>query len=567
MTTLSSPVAKHIWLAVVIASACGGVAVIDGDDEGGGGTGGTTTSSTTTTTTTTTTSNTTTTTSSTTTTTSSTGGAPPIPPLVQMDMGTVTPGTPMSLMVPPNALGLIAFLRAQTPDDPAIIDSVVAPDQVALVAGGALPGTLLGYAGQDIMTVAVPMTDEPQAMPFLTGTWTVTPGGGPPPMSGSYEAELWYRQTLDGAFHGGAVDVNVFRVGNVASDGYMDQVVSGALQGFAGLSLGTVNHFILDSDFAFINDANWLDLYLETEGAPGKPALNLMVVAGIDFGDLQPLGYAPSIPGNPLVHGSYHSAVVMLTTGDPTFDAGVLRHEVGHFAGLLHTSETVTGFHDRLADTPECDDVLNDPCPDLENLMFPFAFPGSALSVTPKQRTVVQASALYRGAVEPGGGFAEPLDEGMMAAFAPPARPRVATGLSRGLAGIGRRLGPWRQAFTSDVARLLEAHWCQQGHGDPSAWLAAHTTPEALLALGRDPDAPGYVRQRALFHAALGYQRAGARLDGAALRALRAVAADRQAPRLARLGAVLGLRRVAPAGLEGLGLEQDADAAIAAATR
>src|SRR5690606_6961239 len=112
-----------------------------------------------------------------------------------------------------------------------------------------------------------------------------------------------------------------------------------------------------------------------------------------------------------LQHGTIMSGLAM-TAQSLLEDAHVLRHETGHFAGLVHTSEQEVGLGDRLADTPFCDDVLTQGlgCPDAEYLMFPFAVPGATL-LSPKQEVVIQASPLYRGAVEENGGFAEPLPQ------------------------------------------------------------------------------------------------------------------------------------------------------------
>lgn len=45
-------------------------------------------------------------------------------------------------------------------------------------------------------------------------------------------------------------------------------------------------------------------------------------------------------------------------------------HELGHFIGLKHTTETNRTTFDDIADTPECP-VGTNPCPDITNIMFP----------------------------------------------------------------------------------------------------------------------------------------------------------------------------------------------------
>lgn len=547
MAFLAWRLAAPTSVLLLVATACGGIAVFDDLDEGSGGAGGGTVSSTSVVS-----STTTVVTSSSSVSSSSSGGAPPIPPLVETDFGTVPVGTPLSVVTPPGALGVTGYARGTSINAQVTISTVRAPDQTQLVSNGSLPGTLNSYDNFDIATASVPETNDPQAMPFLNGEWTFVPGvvSGPPQV----DVSIWYRQTLDGSFHGGAVDVNVFRVPSAASDNYVNQMVAGAIEGFAGLSLGTVRNFALSSNFSVVDENNFAAIYPETAGAPGKPVLNVMVVDFIDFGMFQPLGFAPGIPGNPLVQGSLQSAVVMMTTGDSVFDAATLRHETGHFAGLLHTSEQLMGFHDRLSDTPECLDVMQVNCPDLNNLMFPFAFPGSQLTVSSQQATVVQASALYRGAVEAGGGFAEPLDGSM--SFAPDG--------SSGAAHLGSRapFGGWRDLRLADAAqRLLQSHWCQHAETDPHELLLSHVDPATLLAVGLDEEAPPFVRGRALEHALRGG------VTTTELDRVVDVAHDGTAARWVRVGAVRGLRVVAPERVADLVRDRDPVVAALAARR
>ena len=79
-------------------------------------------------------------------------------------------------------------------------------------------------------------------------------------------------------------------------------------------------------------------------------------------------------------------------------------HEMAHFLGLFHTTESDFSAHDILADTPECtssDDANNNNmadvsvCPDGLNLMFwTNDFYQSKDPLTPDQRFVLFDSAL-----------------------------------------------------------------------------------------------------------------------------------------------------------------------------
>jgi hypothetical protein len=51
-----------------------------------------------------------------------------------------------------------------------------------------------------------------------------------------------------------------------------------------------------------------------------------------------------------------------------------MAHEIGHYLGLFHTTETDGSTTDPLDDTPNCvGRAFPDACPDLTNLMFPYA--------------------------------------------------------------------------------------------------------------------------------------------------------------------------------------------------
>ncbi|MEM6785954.1 MAG: hypothetical protein AAF715_00430 [Myxococcota bacterium] len=548
-------VSSSLWCVLVaggatVVGACGGIAVIDDGEGGGGGASASTVGSVSVTTTTTTAAGGAPTVSvSSSTTSGSTGGAPSIPPLVETEFGVVAPGMALPVMVPSNAVGVTGYTESVGLDGLVRIDEVIAPDGFFVVAGAAVPGGNATFERPQIVTAAVPQTDDAQAIPLQPGVWTFVPGGA------ADSASVWYRQTLDGAFHGGAIDVNVFRVPTAASDGYVNQIVSSALEGFAGLTVGTVRNFSLPSVFSVVDETNAFALFLETENAPGRPVLNVMVVDLIDFGEVQPLGFSPGVPGNPLVNGSFQSAVVMLPTGDADIDTTTLRHEAGHFVGLSHTSEQEIGVHDRLGDTPECADVLgiNIGCPDVDNLMFPFAIPGSLRELSSLQAAVIRASAVYRGAVAPGGGFAEPLDGSMRVRPAPVVPP------PDGADDDGRAVAAWRDLrLAPEAERLLGAHWCTKAHIDDGALVRTYADAATLLQVGRDETAPPFIRGRAIRYAA----RSG-ELDSGDLDRIAVIAANPSAPRGARLGAVLGLRDVAPGRLSGLGLGADRDPVVA----
>lgn len=420
------------------------------------------------------------------------GGAPPIPPLVEVELGDVGLGMPVSFELPDGALGLTAIATPPNPANDVGFLQVAAPDATAIIESYGIAGTLWEFNRQGTVAAAMPITDHSQAMPPMPGSWSFVVESDAP--TNTAHLSLWYRQTLDGEFHGGVIDVNFYVVTGAGTESYLGPIAEAALDGFAGLKLGTVRYFGLGNEFSTIDFGNFHDLMSETAGAPGKPALNVMVVDYIDTPNM-PLGFSPGAPGNALDDGTYQSGLVMMLSGDFNLDRVVLRHETGHFAGLMHTSEVEAGYGDVLADTPLCPDVPNllMACPDITNLMFPYADPFNPMLLTTQQSTVVQASALYRGAVEEGGGYAAPLD-GESSSDARPWPAKQVRAPSR---------------VSPAASRFLSAHWC--GHS-PEPWsilASLGATPSALEAMAFDRSLPVYQRARAAAAAARLGRKAG----------------------------------------------------------
>ena len=470
------------------------------------------------------------------------GGAPPIPPLVEIDLGDVVFGTPVPFELPANALGFSAIATSANELDDIGFSDVSSPAASSIIEYYGMSGTAVTWLDFSVMTTAVPLSDHGNAMPLMAGYWDLLLGSQT--TNDMAHLSVWYRQTVDGLFHGGAIDVNAFLTPGVAGEGYISELVHGAFDGYAGLNVGTLTFKPLSSEFDVVNEQNAVELMKQTAQAPGKPAVNVMVVTAIDTKS-QPLGFSSGIPGNPLQHGTSRSVVVMVVTGDPALDQLVMAHEVGHYAGLIHTSEVSGGFGDALTDTPYCNDVVGkyDACPDFDNLMFPYAHADSALILSAKQQAVVQASAIYRGAVEQGGGFAPPL-------------PKEQPGNSGGIGGKGRQLvsgsqllqlqsaarpvvaSGWRTKLSPAAGQLLSGLWCWHTSATDHyrALRAAGASAAGLLAVGLDSRAPRHVRSRALVAAG------AAKPSPAIVDQLAFVARDRAQTRSLRLAALRGVQ-------------------------
>lgn len=552
-------------LSAVSTAGCGGNVVVD-HDSGGGGAGGeggspttsstassTITSSTTGTTTSTTSSTTTTTTTTTSTTTTTTtntvtGGET----LVEVPLGTFPVGASFAFDIPPNTLGFTLVGKAPGGTDLAIgLDKLWAPDGTQLVNDFSLgpQNDLFFYAGNGVLGASVPQSDDPQAMPVQAGTWTAEYGDPGFGSSNDVEAYLWVRQTVDGKFHGGVLDVNIFLVPGVANPDQIMIDLEDAYTDWGGIKLGNVTFFDLSPDYDIITEDNFYSALNQTKAAGGKPALNVLYVSLL-AGQLEgAAGVSSGLPGVAIEHGTNASGVIAMHFND-LFDTIVLKHEGGHFAGLFHTTEFAPGNGDFLSDTPQCADVEAqfEGCPDFDNIMFPTG--GSGALFSPMQIRVLQGSDVYRGVFQPGAAPAAPFflappsgEAPWVASFdmsqrAPSARTRTWTAPAT---------QAWAAGLPFGAADALGGLVCPHGAASlDAAWSDALSTlalvsDATLLSIARDRSAAPQARVRSL-------QALGSRApSGATAAAIEDLAASNAEPDVVRVAAIRASQRGTPA--------------------
>jgi hypothetical protein len=137
-------------------------------------------------------------------------------------------------------------------------------------------------------------------------------------------------------------------------------------------------------------------------GADQQMRMNVVMIDAF-IGDMSGvLGVSSGIVGGAGTHGSSSSCVVfasgnLTNLAEAQFVGKVMTHEIGHFLGLFHTTERDLIDSDPLADTVSCAGLrVSDyaQCPDVENLMFPFAYERSPSFITPEQGLVLRANPL-----------------------------------------------------------------------------------------------------------------------------------------------------------------------------
>ncbi|MCZ6553279.1 MAG: hypothetical protein O7A67_05695 [SAR324 cluster bacterium] len=162
---------------------------------------------------------------------------------------------------------------------------------------------------------------------------------------------------------------------------------------------------IADPTIADIGSENeFFDLLSGFPLAPTHDAVNLFVVGSFSYLEDAVIGLAAGIPGPFNRQGTATSGTAMEYQGDGTGTilGFALAHELGHYFGLYHTSQTgptqtdIIG-EDPIDDTPACRtlDIFSaggsvDGCPDRGNLMFPIVENNPIPNVTVGQGNVVK---------------------------------------------------------------------------------------------------------------------------------------------------------------------------------
>lgn len=242
------------------------------------------------------------------------------------------------------------------------------------------------------------------------------------------ESEQICMYLLQEAAPGTRIDVNVYLVGldttpeQARESENLQEVFAtvSAIYAQSGVELGEIRYFTLDEAadqrFGVLRSQDDATALLKLTTSPGPTAdealsLNVVFTRAFALREGQGvLGMSMGLPGPAGLHGTVASGVLFTAEfiGQEFRDGGgtvvegnaytgaVMAHEIGHYLGLFHTSETDGRSQDPYDDTARCRDFsAPERCPDIDNLMFPLAR-GAAGILSPRQRSVVQNSPLSK---------------------------------------------------------------------------------------------------------------------------------------------------------------------------
>ena len=206
----------------------------------------------------------------------------------------------------------------------------------------------------------------------------------------------------------------------------------------SGIRVGTVTHVNLDRpDFDIVTTWEEAGRMFRTSARVGRPrALNVYCVQGFDTPLNPVVGLSGGVPG-PVLNGTRDSGIAIRMS--PFFVcsdclgafASLMAHEIGHYLGFYHTTESDLAHWDPVLDTPECTADFPYGCADFSYVMFPLIHSANVVW-SPAQIGIAQTHPLVRTVPVVRSIRSDPVDDASRAVAAPnPFRDRVRFAWSR----------------------------------------------------------------------------------------------------------------------------------------
>lgn len=315
--------------------------------------------------------------------------------------------TSFSLSVTSSAPGSsVVFLELQGPSGVLAAlgpgGQVMGPFEPLATSVGALPYGLL-YPNTPSLSVepgtyqaSFAAIDETGFVPSTLSTTLFVKKAESPPTLGAFDLDLWIVENQFG-----------FDAEEAQSDSLIQNAIASLREVYdnAGITIGDVAYRDLAApQLAVIDDVAELTELLSTPDADRNGRMAVFLVEQIDLASQGTiLGLSPGIPGPSFVSPAPHSGVVVSLLAldfGPLQLGETMAHEVGHFLGLRHTTESNGLDHDPIEDTPECESSGSFVSPydcthaDGYNFMFWTSFDGpvSQSEVSPGQRVVMNSN-------------------------------------------------------------------------------------------------------------------------------------------------------------------------------
>jgi hypothetical protein len=349
-----------------------------------------------------------------------TDGTPPPAGVTEIDVGPITSDTPFKIQIPEHALGfhIVVEVDDSTGTEPIGISSLVSPSNMVVVEDFFATGNHVPFATDfGLAALSVPQTSATASAPIEAGEWTATASID---ANRPAHARVYVRTTEDGEFHGGQLDLRLYIpdgliVGEPSAHAVTAETAAGdpaimervdsfytTLRDLFELDRGNVELVPLPAEYAQITDLAKRKAAMTMTSAPGSsPAVHVILVNTLQFENGNSAwGLTTWNPGTATTAGHPMAGVFVniSLSKSPVADGMTTVHELGHFAGLYHTTEGNRAYWDPLDDTPECQPGTTT-CPDGHNIMFATfwgASRGVDLTASDQQRRVMWGSPLYR---------------------------------------------------------------------------------------------------------------------------------------------------------------------------